>query len=377
MRNPVGALSCWKIFDNLRRSLVPVAMLAVLLLSWLLLGPAWAASVTLFMLAVIGAVPLLAMLVELVRKPADLPMLDAPERSRRISLGKPVAQFLGTLIFLPYEAFISADAIIRTKTRMLWTKTKMLEWKTASEASRGVSTDVAGFFKSMWFGPALSATVFFLLALWEPGVFVVAGPLLVLWLVSPVVAWWLSRTLGAPPIHLSDSQRRFLHKLSRRTWRYFEVFVSAEENWLPPDNYQEKLADGVASRTSPTNIGVALLSDLAACDFGYCSAGVLLDRIRKTFGTLGRMERHRGHFYNWYGTRSLKPLFPLYVSTVDSGNLVGHLLVLRSGLLERIEAKVLQPSIFGGLHDTAAVLLDVARGLHRTHTGNPCAAGRC
>src|SRR5207248_258479 len=127
-----------------------------------------------------------------------------------------------------------------------------------------------------------------------------------------------------------------------------------------PDNYQEPPAEAIASRTSPTNIGVALLADLAACDFGYCSAGQMLDRIRKTFSTLERMERHYGHFYNWYDTRSLKPLLPLYVSTVDSGNLVGHLLVLRSGLLELANAKVLQPRVFGGLGDTARILLDVA-----------------
>ncbi|MBI2806874.1 MAG: cyclic beta 1-2 glucan synthetase [Planctomycetes bacterium] len=365
VRNPIGALSAWKVFDNLRRSLVPVAMMSVLLLSWLLLEPALAASATLFVLAVIGAVPLLAALSDLVRKPIDLPVF--PHLSATVStMGKQSVQFLCTFVFLPFEALISADAIVRTVTRMLWTKTKMLEWKTASDASLGASTDLASFIQSMWFGPALGATALFLLAFWEPPMLVVAGPLLVLWLVSPGVAWWLSRTLSAPPIRLSELQRDFLHKLSRRTWRYFEVFVTAEENWLPPDNFQEKLADGIASRTSPTNIGVALLADLAACDFGYCSAGRMLDRMRKTFATLARMERHRGHFYNWYNTRSLKPLFPLYVSTVDSGNLAGHLLVLRSGMLELIETRLLRPRIFGGLRDTACVLLDVARGFHRT-----------
>ena len=145
--------------------------------------------------------------------------------------------------------------------------------------------------------------------------------------------------LAAPPVRLSDAAAVFLGKLSRRTWRYFEVFVTAEENWLPPDNFQEHPARAVASRTSPTNIGMALLADLAAYDFGYCSAGRLLDRTQKTFGTLARMERYRGHFYNWYDTRSLKPLPPLYVSTVDSGNLAGNLLVLRSGLLELVETQ--------------------------------------
>src|SRR2546422_1016933 len=133
--------------------------------------------------------------------------------------------------------------------------------------------------------------------------------------------------------------------------------------WPPPDNIQEHAARGVASRTSPTNIGMALLANLAAYDFGYCSAGRLLERTQKTFGTLARMERHRGHYYNWYDTRSLKPLPPLYVSTVDSGNLVGTLLVLCGGFLELVETKVLRPRIFGGLRDTARILLDVARGL--------------
>jgi cyclic beta-1,2-glucan glucanotransferase len=379
VRNPISALSWWKIFDNLRRSLVPVAILFVLLFSWVLLGPTLAASVSIFTLAVMGAVPLLAVLSDLVRKPVDLPVL-AHLRATAAALGKQSGQVLCTLVFLPYEAYISADAIVRTMSRMLWTKTKMLEWTTSRDANLGAGLDLLGFFRTMWFGPALAATATLLLALCEPVTLWVAGPFLGLWLVSPPVAWWLSRTIPAPPVLLTESQRFFLHKLSRRTWRFFEVFVTAEENWLPPDNFQEKAAptaarspddpasqvEGVAARTSPTNIGVALLSGLAACDFGYCSPGRLLDQLRKTFGAMARMERHRGHFYNWYSTRSLKPLFPLYVSTVDSGNLVGHLLVLRSGLLELTEMKLLPPRLFGGLCDTARVLLDVARGLHRT-----------
>ena len=150
---------------------------------------------------------------------------------------------------------------------------------------------------------------------------------------------------------------------------FFEVFVTAEENWLPPDNYQEQPIRAIASRTSPTNIGVALLANLAAYDFGYSSASRLLERTQKTFATLGRLERYRGHFYNWYDTRTLKPLLPQYVSLVDSGNLVGDLLVLRSGLLELANARVLPPRVFSGLRDTVRVLLDVARGSHRTAEG--------
>ncbi len=365
VKNPLTALSWWKIFDNLRRSLVPVAMLALLLISWLLGGPRLGTAATVFVLAVVGAVPLLAVLGDLIRKPADLPLLTHLSVTVH-ALGKQLAQFLFTFILLPYEAYISLDAIVRTLVRVLWTKKNLLEWKTHSEAKRGVSTNLSGFFQSLWIGPAISIPVTVILSLYDPALFPAAVPLLGLWLVSPVVAWWLSRSLAAPPVSLTDAQLIFLGKLSRRTWRFFEVFVTAEENWLPPDNVQEHPARGVASRTSPTNIGMALLANLAAYDFGYCSVGRLLDRTQKTFGTLARMERHRGHFYNWYETRSLKPLPPLYVSTVDSGNLVGDLLVLRSGLLELVETKVLRPRIFNGLRDTVRILLDVARGLHRT-----------
>jgi cellobiose phosphorylase len=365
VKNPITVLSWWKIFDNLRRSLVPVAMLALLLISWLPGGPPLGATAIIFVLAVVGAVPLLAVLGDLVRKPADLPLLTHLSVTTD-ALVKQLAQFLFTIVFLPYEAYISLDAIVRTLVRVLWTKKNLLEWKTSSDANSRASANLAGFFRTMWVGPAISATMTVFLILYGPALFPAAAPLLGLWLVSSVVAWWLSRSLAAPPVRLSGGQQIFLGKLSRRTWRYFEVFVTAEENWLPPDNVQERPARGVASRTSPTNIGMALLANLAAYDFGYCSAERLLERTQKTFGTLTRMERHRGHFYNWYDTHSLKPLPPLYVSTVDSGNLVGTLLVLCGGFLELVETKVLRPRIFGGLRDTARILLDVARGLRRT-----------
>ncbi len=169
----------------------------------------------------------------------------------------------------------------------------------------------------------------------------VAGPWLGLWLVSPLVAWWLSRTLPGtirPPFRIATgfSAQAFPANLA-----ILRGLCHGRRKLAAAGQLQEKPLDGIASRTSPTNIGIALLADLAACDFGYCSTGRLLDRIRKTFSTLARMERHRGHFYNWYDTRSLKPLLPLYVSTVDSGNMAGHLLVLRSGLLE-LQTKLLR-----------------------------------
>ena len=362
--NPISALSKWKIFDNLRRSLLPVAMLGVLLCGWLFAAAPLARDMTLFVLAMVAAIPLLTTLTDLLHKPADVP-LQTHLRMVLAAFLRQIAQFLFTFVFLPYDAYISLDAIIRTIVRLNWSKGNLLEWKTSSDAERGARSNLAGFLHSMWIAPAVAGVALVALAVWKSNNLIAAMTLLVLWLVSPVGAWWLSRPLVTRPVRLSRGQQEFLEKLSRRTWRYFETFVTAQENWLPPDNFQEYPAPTIASRTSPTNIGMSLLADLTAYDFGYCSAVRTLDRLQKTFETLVRMEKHRGHFFNWYDTRSLAPLLPRYVSMVDSGNLAGHLIVLRSGLLEMKEAGVLPGRIFGGLRDTLRILRDVARGVRR------------
>ena len=154
--------------------------------------------------------------------------------------------------------------------------------------------------------------------------------------------------------------RCFCTELARRTWRFFETFVGPEDNWLPPDNYQEHPVAVIAHRTSPTNIGLSLLANLAAYDFGYISAGKLLARTTATFRTLQRMERYQGHLFNWYDTRTLAPILPRYISTVDSGNFVGHLIVLNAGLTEVLDDKIVSAVQFAGLADAAGVLFDVA-----------------
>ena len=178
------------------------------------------------------------------------------------------------------------------------------------------------------------------------------APILVLWLVAPIVGWWISRPLRPAATYLSDQQQILLRVLARRTWRFFTDFVGPEDNWLPPDNYQEYPTPALASRTSPTNMGMALLASLAAYDFGYISAGELLRRTHRTLRTMEKLERFRGHFYNWYDTRTLLPLQPRYVSSVDSGNLAGCLFTLRAGLTELKNQPVLGPRPFDGLRDT-------------------------
>jgi hypothetical protein len=359
-------LSWWKIADNLRRSIVPIALLTLLLASWVVGSSSFAWVAALIVLVVLAGVTVFASLTELVRIPADIPFW-AHLSMWSATFGTRLLRAVLDVVFLPYEAFISLDAIARTLWRMFWTRRHLLEWKTSSDAERSAKHSVSGFYAAMWFAPALATLGGILVATLRSERMISAAPFLLLWLVSPAIAWWISRPLVERAARLTDKQTRFLERLSRRTWRYFEVFTTAEDNWLPPDNVQEG-PRRVATRTSPTNIGMGLLANLAAYDFGYCSMGQLLIRTRQTLETLGRMERYRGHFYNWYDTRTLQPLPPRYVSTVDSGNLASNLLVLRSGLLELIDAPALNPEWGNGLRHTAGVLLEVARR-HRYSDG--------
>ena len=181
--------------------------------------------------------------------------------------------------------------------------------------------------------PVLTIVLVSWLAIDSPEKLFIAVPVLVLWLIAPFITWFTSKPLEKQVTMLTDEQNIFLQKMERKTWSFFEKFIGPEDNWLPPDNFQEQPVEQIAHRTSPTNIGLSLLSGLTACDFGYITTSQFIERTAKTLTTMKRMERYKGHFYNWYDTQSLNPLQPKYISTVDSGNLAGHLLVLRQGLL--------------------------------------------
>jgi len=364
VRNPISLLSRWKILDNLRRSLAPIAMLCVLLGSWFI-SPVVAGG-TLFFMAVVVLLPtLLDFLSKLIHKPVDLPV-RLHVRATLNSLEQPLGLKGLEFLFLPYEAIVNSDAVVRTVLRVFWTKRKLLEWKTASDSERSADGTVWDMFSDMAFAPLLGIATLLGLIFYQPGVLAIAGLFIAGWIASPLLAWWLSQPIPRRLPQLTENQRHFLEKLSRRTWRYFEEFVTEADNWLPPDNIQQNPHLVIASRTSPTNIGMALLADLSACDFGYCSAGQLLTRTQRTFETLSRLERYRGHFFNWYDTRTLAPLPPRYVSMVDSGNLAGHLQVLRRGFEELCETQVLPARMFGGLRDTLRIMLDVAQSAGKT-----------
>jgi cellobiose phosphorylase len=212
----------------------------------------------------------------------------------------------------------------------------------------------------MWIAPVTAIAAAITLTESQPAALAVAGPILFLWFASPAITWWISRPLPRREARLTADQIFFLRRISRKTWAFFETFVGPEDHWLPPDNYQEHPVAMVAHRTSPTNIGLSLLANLSAYDFGYIPAGQLIERTANALRTMAALERHQGHFYNWYDTQSLQPLPPRYISSVDSGNLAGHLLTLRPGLLALPDHKILGPRWFEGLSDTLRILQDAA-----------------
>jgi len=351
-------LSWWKIFDNLRRSLVPIALVLFFIASWLLV-PQLGLLATGVLLAIIALPGLLSLVAELFRKPEQLPW-RMHSRGMLSSSKRTLGQIGLTLASLPNNAFLSLTAIGRTLWRVFVTRRHLLEWVTSGEVARSARTDLAGSYAAMWFAPTIAFASAVLLGVVHPAHRMVAVPFFVLWLGAPWIAWWISLPTEQPAPELSAEQVSLLRRIARKTWHFFETFVTAEENWLPPDNFQEEPAPTVAARTSPTNIGLSLLANLAARDFGYLSLGRFLERTQATIDTLHRLERHRGHFYNWYETRTLRPLIPLYVSSVDSGNLAGHLLTLACGLRELAQEKFLDPQVFAGLRDTLALVQQLA-----------------
>ena len=356
-KNPLSGLSRWKIFDNLRRSLVPSALTLLMLLGWTLLSPAW-----FWTLAAIGVIlipSLITCILDLLQKPDDVLLGSHLAASARCA-ARHFAQAAFAFACLPYEAFFSLDAMLRTGARMVVTRRRLLEWSPSTDPDRSARSSLFASYRLMWIAPFLATAAGIYLALSRPAALASSVPILGLWFASPAIAWWISRPLARREARLTLEQTIFLHKLSRKIWAFFETFVGPEDHWLPPDNFQEHPVEVVGHRTSPTNMGLALLANLSAYDFGYIPGGQLIVRTGNAFDTMESLERHRGHFYNWYDTKSLKPLLPAYVSSVDSGNLAGLLLTLRPGLLELPDHRILAPQFFDGLDDTLRILVDAA-----------------
>ncbi|HYN05586.1 MAG TPA: glucoamylase family protein, partial [Vicinamibacteria bacterium] len=331
-RNRLPLISRWKILDNLRRSLMAPATVALLLLAWTTLP----GSPGLWTAAVLAA--LAFSLYPLALKTLGGPPTQQPWRVflrlMREDANTALAQTGLHLTFLASQAWERVHAIGLTLVRLAATKRRMLEWETAAaSAERGGPRDgAAAFVKAMIASPLIAILGLVLVALAQPGALPAALPVLALWAIAPFVAHALSKPVPERRLELGPQDRAFLERVARDTWRYFETFMGPEDHGLPADNFQETPEPRVAHRTSPTNIGMGLLATLAAHDLGFIDTDTLARKIDATLTTMEGLERHEGHLLNWYDTQSLAALLPRYVSTVDSGNLAGALMALAGGL---------------------------------------------
>ena len=365
VKNPLSLLSKWKIFDNLRRSLVAPGLLLLIIVSWLYLTPSWLGTAVALAIFVIPAVP--GIILKALRLPARFPLNMHAQSVAGFASHQLFVSFFA-LVVLPYEAFHNLDAILRSFWRMLITKKKLLQWTVSAKARRN-NRNLWNHFQLMGTAPIFTVIIGVILSTQGH---LHSLPLLGLWFLSPILPWWISRPHVSRMPHFSIKQVDFLRKISRKTWRYYETFAGPDDNWLPADNYQEEPREATAHYTSPTNIGLLLLSNLGAYDLGYICAGQVIDKTRKTFKTMETLTRFRGHFFNWYDTRTLQPLAPQYVSTVDSGNLAGYLLTLRSGLFDLKNQPVFQHNFYNGLSDTLIVIEELLHTVSEKDNLLPC-----
>jgi cyclic beta-1,2-glucan synthetase len=363
-KNPLSVLSQWKIIDNLRRSVMPIALLMTLILGWSVMTSAWFWTLTVLGICLIP--PLISVAIDLCRKSKNTLMSQHLALTARSTSAHLVRSLLA-IACLPYEASVNLDAILRANWRIFVSNKKQLEWTpSASSTNLGIkslsSTDslrlLVSSYKTMWIGPFAAISQMIYLLSVAPANLIIAAPFLLLWISAPAMVWWMSRPLIRKQVILNFEQISFLQSVSRKTWAFFETYVGPQDNWLPPDNFQEDPVGVVAHRTSPTNMGLALLANLTAYDFGYVSSTTLIERCENSLATMIKLNRFQGHLFNWYDTLTLEPLAPLYVSSVDSGNLAGHLLTLRPGLLELTDHPIINRQLRQGLTDTVAVLTE-------------------
>lgn len=354
IENPLSPINKWKIIDNMRRSLVPPSETLLFLLSiWVMPGN----SLTWLLLAYIAAVfPLFISF-------AEVSMVKLSRKANRGAgygeierLKRPFLQSLMTLAFLPYQAQLMIDAISRTLVRVLITRKNLLEWVTAADMELALKNDMLSYWRRMWLCPAAAALLMLLSIFRAPETIIAVLPIALLWMAAPAIAYWISEPKAVNKSELTVEEIAELRILARKTWSFFEDFVGALDNYLPPDNYQENPPNGIAHRTSPTNIGLLLTSIMSARDLGYISTCEMLERLDNTITTIEKLKKRRGHLYNWYDTITLEVLRPSYISTVDSGNFIAYLMTLRQGLIGYKNEPSIDKSMVLGLRDTSELV---------------------
>lgn len=354
VKNPLNYVSRWKIFDNIRRSLVAPTLMLLIISGFCILP----GSIIFWLLAAImtQAFPLVTGIIDHIlskkysirNQKKHIPVISGLKATLlRVAL---------LFVFLPFQAYLMTDAIIKTIIRLFITRKNMLEWVPAASVEKMSQNSFMAFWIKMRVSLLIPFFILVISAVSNPSTLFVAFPLFAIWSTAPFTAYYISRTETEEEVDLGLRDIKELRKLARKTWRYFEEFVNHKNQHLPPDNYQEDPPNGIAYRTSPTNIGLWLLSALAARDLGYIGTYELYKSVTNTINTVEKLDKWHGHLYNWYNTRSLYPLKPRYVSTVDSGNFVGYLMTLKYGLQDFLNRPVVDIKFVKGLRDTISLI---------------------
>ena len=356
-RNTINLLSKWKIFDNLRRSLNPLFLTVFFVAGWFWLpGSAWLWTAAAFGIL---AFPIYVSL--------SSDMLNRPARVRwklyfskvRANLKINSIQAAFTVMILPHQAVVYLDAIIRTLYRIGISKKSLLEWTTASKIESISPNSVGTYFHYMMFPVLLGVMILAVSVITVPHYLWIMAPFFLLWAGSPIYAWYASQPVKVKRLPFSEEEKRKLRTYARRTWFYFERFVNEDHSWLPPDNYQENPPLSPVARTSPTNMGLALVSVHVAYNMGYITFGELLERQQKTLESMSKLKRYKGHFFNWYETKQGEVLHPRYISTVDSGNLAASLIVVKEAVKQGMKSSGINKNFWSGMQDTIITLREI------------------
>lgn len=339
----ISLLNKWKIFDNLRRSLIaPNLMLSLIL------------SLTIFNGNIqITLLCFLALIMSLVFTVTDFVVTP---KNKLMGTFKNLEQIFLIVSFIPYQTFLMLDAIIVTLIRMLITRRNLLEWQSSQFVENNCSNTLKAYIKRMWISPVMAVVIILLSLDNSLGVLAYTIVVACLWMASPYIAYAVSSDIPKKKYVLDYDEKTYLREISRRIYAYYEDFINEENNYLAPDNYQVRPYKGVAHRTSPTNMGMGIISEVAAYDLGYITIGEFIDKIDLILKNMNDLKREHGHFYNWYDTRTKEPLWPRYISTVDSGNLLANLWILKKSMEDLKSSPVIRTKEIMALKDIYKII---------------------
>lgn len=349
---PLCALSRWKIADNLRRSLVPLSKTLLIIFNLLLIPKAF--YLWLPFVLFIDLFNIIVFLVSILKQKLIRPKLALVYKSFFEELKTMVQRAYMELVLTPYRAYMATDAMFRTIYRMYISKRSLLQWNTAESVDSSTLNTVKGYFLSMWSSllPVILLFVIMFVRTTHPLGLILYVALILTWLMAFYMAYLISQPKDKLHKTVRIEDKELLLETARRTWKFFKKLSTKENNWLCPDNYQVSQVEKLSDKTSPTNIGLQFLAILTARDFGFETLSTTIMHTENLMDTVGKMLKWKGHLYNWYHIKTLDVLDPAYISTVDSGNYLGHLVSLKNGLLEQINTPIFQDFLITEFRNT-------------------------